>query len=38
MRNERESQVLAGLDAGDTLALVTQTGAEQLRALFGGGN
>jgi HlyD family secretion protein len=38
MRNERESQVLAGLDAGDTLALVTQSGAEQLRALFGGGN
>lgn len=38
LRNERESQVLAGLDAGDTLALVTQSGAEQLRALFGGGN
>jgi len=38
LRNERESQVLAGLDEGDTLALVTQTGAEQLRALFGGGN
>jgi HlyD family secretion protein len=37
LRNERESQVLAGLDAGDTLALVTQSGAEQLRALFGGG-
>jgi HlyD family secretion protein len=37
LRNDRESQVLAGLDAGDTLALVTQSGAEQLRALFGGG-
>ena len=37
LRNERESQVLAGLDAGDTIALVTQSGAEQLRALFGGG-
>jgi HlyD family secretion protein len=38
LRNERESQVLAGLDAGDTLALVTQSGVEQLRALFGGGS
>ena len=37
LRNERESQVVAGLDAGDTIALVTQSGAEQLRALFGGG-
>ena len=37
LRNERESQVLAGLDAGDTIALITQSGAEQLRALFGGG-
>lgn len=37
LRNERESQVLAGLDAGDTIALVTQSGAQQLRALFGGG-
>jgi HlyD family secretion protein len=37
LRNERESQVLAGLDGGDTLALVTQSGVEQLRALFGGG-
>ncbi len=39
LRNDRQSQILAGLDAGDTIALVTQTGAEQLRgALFGGGN
>ncbi len=37
LRNERESQVLAGLDAGDAIALVTQSGAQQLRALFGGG-
>jgi hypothetical protein len=37
LRNERESQILAGLDAGDTIALITQSGAEQLRALFGGG-
>ena len=39
LRNERESQVLAGLNDGDELALVTQTGVEQLRgALFGGGS
>jgi HlyD family secretion protein len=37
LRNERESQILAGLDTGDTVALVTQSGAEQLRAIFGGG-
>lgn len=37
LRNERESQVLAGVDVGDTLALITQSGVEQLRALFGGG-
>ena len=38
LRNERESQVLAGLQDGDEIALVTQSGAEQLRgALFGGG-
>ena len=38
LRNERESQILAGLDDGDTLALVTSSGAEQLRDVFGGGN
>lgn len=38
LRNERESQVLAGLDDGDTLALITASGAEQLRGLFTGGN
>jgi HlyD family secretion protein len=39
LRNERESQVIAGLQDGDDLALVTQTGLEQLRgAFFGGGN
>ena len=37
MRNERESQVLAGLNDGDEAALVTQSSEEQLRgALFGG--
>ncbi|MBW7881134.1 MAG: efflux RND transporter periplasmic adaptor subunit [Caldilineaceae bacterium] len=37
LRNERSSQVLAGLDAGDTLAFVTASSEEQLRgALFGG--
>ena len=39
LRNERESQVVAGLQDGDELALVTQTSEQQLRgALFGGGN
>ncbi len=39
LRNERESQVLAGLQDGDVLALVTQSSEQQLRgALFGGGN
>lgn len=39
LRNERQSQVLSGLNEGDQLALITQTGVEQLRgALFGGGN
>lgn len=38
MRNERVSQVLAGLNDGDEVALVTQSSEEQLRgALFGGG-
>lgn len=39
LRNERESQILAGLNDGDTLALVTTSSEERLRgALFGGGN
>jgi HlyD family secretion protein len=37
LRNERESQILAGLTDGDEVALVTQTSEERLRgALFGG--
>lgn len=37
LRSERESQILAGVQDGDTLALVTQSSEEQLRgALFGG--
>ena len=37
LRNERESQILSGLDDGDEVALVTQSSEEQLRgALFGG--
>ncbi len=35
LRNERESQVTAGLDDGDQVALVTLTGAEQLQRAFG---
>jgi HlyD family secretion protein len=36
LRNERESQILAGLTDGDTVALVTQSSEERLRgALFG---
>ena len=39
LRNERESQVVAGLQDGDEIALVTQSSGQQLRgALFGGGN
>ena len=39
LRNEQESQILAGLNDGDQVALVTTTSEEQLRgALFGGGN
>jgi len=39
LRNDTQSQVIAGLNDGDELALITQTGVEQLRgALFGGGN
>jgi HlyD family secretion protein len=37
LRNERESQVTAGLNDGDEIALVTSSSEEQLRgALFGG--
>lgn len=37
LRNERESQILAGVQDGDELAFVTQSSEEQLRgALFGG--
>ena len=39
LRNERESQIVAGLTDGDVVALVTASGAEQLRdVFFGGGN
>lgn len=38
LRNERESQILAGLTDGDTVALITASSGERLRgALFGGG-
>ena len=38
LRNERESQILAGLNDADEVALVTQSSEDQLRgALFGGG-
>ncbi len=37
LRNDTQSQVLAGLNAGDEIALVSQTGVEQLRSLFSGG-
>jgi len=37
LRNERESQVLAGVQDGDELAFITQSSEDQLRgALFGG--
>lgn len=37
LRNERESQILAGLTDGDTVALLSASSAERLRgALFGG--
>lgn len=38
LRNETESQILAGLTDGDTVALVTQSSLEQLRGVFTGGN
>jgi len=37
LRNERQSQILAGLQPDDEVALVSLTGEERLRALFGGG-
>ena len=37
LRNERESQILAGLTDGDSVALITASSGERLRgALFGG--
>ncbi len=37
LRNDQQSQVLAGLNEGDELALVTRSGQEELRnAIFGG--
>lgn len=36
LRNEVESQVLAGLDEGDQVALITQSGIEQLMNVFQG--
>jgi HlyD family secretion protein len=39
LRNERASQILAGVAEGDEIALVTLSSEEQLRqGLFGGGN
>lgn len=38
LRNERESQILAGLTDGDEVALVTQTSEERLRGVLFGGN
>ncbi|MEZ4861046.1 MAG: efflux RND transporter periplasmic adaptor subunit [Caldilineaceae bacterium] len=38
LRNEQESQILAGLADGDTVALVSRSSAEQLRGVFFGGN
>jgi HlyD family secretion protein len=38
LRNDRQSQILAGLQPGDVVALVSLTGEQRLRgALFGGG-
>jgi HlyD family secretion protein len=38
LRNERQSQILGGLQPGDEVALVSLTGEQRLRgALFGGG-
>jgi HlyD family secretion protein len=38
LRNERESQIVQGLNEGDEVALVTVSGADQLRNTFFGGN
>lgn len=38
LRNERESQVLAGLQDGDEIAFITQSSEERLRGAFFGGN
>jgi multidrug efflux pump subunit AcrA (membrane-fusion protein) len=38
LRNESESQILAGLTDGDTVALVTQSSEQRLRGLLFGGN
>ena len=36
LRNDRESQVLAGLNDGDELAVVTRSSEEELRGAFFG--
>ncbi len=36
LRNEQESQILAGLNDGDSVALVSRSAGEQLRQIFGG--
>lgn len=36
LRNEQESQILAGLTDGDSVALVSRSAGEQLRQIFGG--
>lgn len=36
LRNEQESQILAGLTDGDSVALVSRSASEQLRQIFGG--
>jgi HlyD family secretion protein len=38
LRNERASQVLAGVNEGDEVALVTRSAEEQLRGVFFGGD
>lgn len=38
LRNERESQIVAGLTDGDQVALVTFSGAEQLQRIIEGAN
>lgn len=36
LRNEQESQILAGLTDGDSIALISRSASEQLRQMFGG--